>query len=187
LTAGTKESGFFAWLEPALSSGPRIGHSKSIKWTVFDLHVPFLSRHSKDTPEKGKFSRQRRGFYCFKPLISVSREITAAKLGQMNRTQVLFERAKAGCDGVFRIISGINDGLVMVNQITDGLKGGSRGVLEGPLFDLILNRCRPAPRIRESFECSRDRRAVLFSDLRLITTVSPSDRRHFLALTVTQL
>ena len=88
---------------------------------------------------------------------------------------------------MFRIISRIDDGLVMVNQVRDGLKGGSRGVLEGPLFDFILNRCRPAPRIRESFECSRDRRLVLFSDLRLIEVISPSDRRRFRSLTVTQL
>jgi len=52
--------------------------------------VPFITGHSKDAPKKGKFSRQRRGFDGFKPLISVSREITAAKLGQMNRSQVLF-------------------------------------------------------------------------------------------------
>ena len=75
----------------------------------------------------------------------------------------------------------------MVNQVREGLNGGGRGVLEGPLFHFILNRCRPAPRIRESFECSRDRQAGLFSDLRLIAAVSPPNRRHFLALTVTQL
>ena len=85
-----KESGFFAWLKTSFSSGPRIRHPKSIKRTVFDLNIPFLSRQSKDAPKKGKFSRQRRGFYCFKSLVSVSREITAAKLGQMNRSQVLF-------------------------------------------------------------------------------------------------
>ena len=86
-----------------------------------------------------------------------------------------------------RIISGIDDGLVMVNQVRDSLKGGSRGALEGPLLHSALNRCRPASRIRQSFECSRDRQVVLFSDLRLIMAVSPPDRRHFLTLTVTQL